>query len=159
MTLVDLGAAPGGWSQYAAQRLGGHGRIVAVDLLPVDPIAGVAFIEGDFRDEGLVEEIRARLGDKGLDLVLSDMAPNLSGNPAIDQPRAIHLAELASDLALELLRPGGNMVLKLFHGTGYDVFVRDCRAHFSKVVIHKPPASRSRSREVYLVARGRRPAG
>lgn len=156
--MVDLGAAPGGWSQYAAQRLAGQGRVVAVDLLPMDAITGVTFVEGDFREEGVVEAVLARLGGAPLDLLLSDMAPNLSGNPAIDQPRSIYLAELARGLALELLQPGGAMLLKLFHGTGYDAFVRECRSHFSKVSIHKPPASRSRSREVYLVAQGRAPA-
>lgn len=156
MTVVDLGAAPGGWSQYAAYRVGERGRVLALDLLPMDPVAGVDFIQGDFREAAVLEACRERLGGAPVDLVLSDMAPNLSGMEAVDQPRAMYLAELAEDFAREVLAPGGTFLAKLFQGAGFDALVRRARSDYAQVRVRKPRASRPRSREVYLVASGRR---
>ncbi len=156
MAVIDLGAAPGGWSQIAANLVGHKGRVVALDILEMDPIPGVDFVHGDFREEAVVGELMRTLDGRAIDLVMSDMAPNTSGIKAIDQPRSIYLAELALELALTVLKPGGNMVVKLFHGEGFDQFLLACRECFSKVVSRKPEASRNRSREVYLVAQGRR---
>ncbi len=153
MTVVDLGAAPGGWSQYAAYRLKGSGRIVAVDLLPMDPLPDVEFIQGDFEEQAVLDQVLASLGDEKAGLVMSDMAPNISGMRVVDQPRSMALAELARDLAFDILRPGGAFVTKLFHGEGFDDFVRDLRQSFDKVAVRKPKASRPASRETYLVAR------
>jgi 23S rRNA (uridine2552-2'-O)-methyltransferase len=154
MQVVDLGAAPGGWSQYVAGRLDGRGRVVAVDLLEMPTIAGVAFVQGDFREQAVLDAVLAALGGRGADLVLSDMAPNISGQRAVDQPRAMYLAELAMDFAHQTLSAGGALIVKLFQGEGFDEYLATARKRFSSVRIRKPAASRSRSREVYLVARG-----
>lgn len=156
MTVVDLGAAPGGWSQYAARALGAKGRVIALDILPMDPLPGVVFIEGDFRDEAVLTRLEAVLGDHTIDLVMSDMAPNISGMGAVDQPRAMYLVELALDFARQHLRAGGTFVAKVFQGEGFDALVQDLRRDFGRVAVRKPKASRPRSREVYLVATGRK---
>lgn len=156
MTIVDLGAAPGSWSQYASRRLDGRGRIVAVDLLPVDSLPDVEFIQGDFTDDTVLEQVRAAVGEGGANLVISDMAPNISGLKAVDQPRAMYLAELALDLCRQLLTRRGDFICKLFQGEGTDEFIRDARASFTRVKVMKPAASRAGSREVYLVARNYR---
>jgi 23S rRNA (uridine2552-2'-O)-methyltransferase len=153
MVCVDLGAAPGGWSQYVTQKLDGRARIVAVDLLPMDALPEVEFIQGDFRDDEVFEALLEAVGEEGADLVMSDMAPNITGTKAVDQPRSMHLAELALDTARRILKPGGNFVCKVFQGEGFDEFVRDARNSFERVRVFKPEASRSASREVYLVAR------
>ncbi|MBI1194599.1 MAG: 23S rRNA (uridine(2552)-2'-O)-methyltransferase RlmE [Gammaproteobacteria bacterium] len=153
MTVIDLGAAPGGWSQVAAIRLQGKGRIIASDILPMDPLAGVEIVEGDFREQAVFDRIMALLGDAKADLVISDMAPNISGVAAIDQPRAMFLTELALDLALKILKPGGNLLVKVFQGAGSDDYIRLLRQHFKVVTVRKPKASRPRSREVYALSR------
>lgn len=152
MTVLDLGSAPGGWSQVAAERVGHRGRVVASDILPMDSLAGVDFIEGDFTEDAVFNEILALLGDDPVDLVMSDMAPNLSGVTAVDQPRAMYLVELALDLAQRVLAPRGAFVAKVFHGEGFEQLMTETRAVFGKVLTRKPEASRPRSREVYLVA-------
>jgi 23S rRNA (uridine2552-2'-O)-methyltransferase len=152
MRVVDLGAAPGGWSQYVAERVGRHGTIVASDILAMDPIPGVEIVTGDFHDEAVLQAILERLGDAPADLVISDMAPNLSGTGAVDQPRAMYLCELAADLAMRILKPGGTFLVKVFQGEGSDPFLRQLRERFGKVVVRKPEASRPRSREVYVLA-------
>ena len=153
MLVVDLGAAPGSWSQYAAQRVGSEGRVIALDILPVEPLAGVDFIQGDFRDEDVLQTLEAALAGYEVSVVMSDMAPNLSGMSTVDQPRAMALAELALELAGRVLSPGGTLLTKAFQGEGFDAYVRDVRALFAKVQIRKPKASRARSREVYVLAR------
>lgn len=153
MTVLDLGSAPGGWSQVAIARVGDHGRVIASDILPMDSLAGVTFIEGDFTQEAVLERIMAALGGKPIELVISDMAPNMSGVNAVDQPRAIHLAELALDMAQQVLAPGGTFVAKLFHGEGFDEVFQNAKGAFLKVMTRKPKASRPRSREVYMVAK------
>lgn len=155
MTVVDLGAAPGGWSQYAIGRIGRNGRVVALDLLEMPPLAGVDFIRGDFREPEPLAELEAVLEGRSVDLVMSDMAPNISGVAAVDQPRAMALAELAAEFAIDWLKPGGDFLVKVFQGEGFDAFVADMRRQFGKVMVRKPDASRPRSREVYLVAKGR----
>jgi 23S rRNA (uridine2552-2'-O)-methyltransferase len=152
MTVVDLGAAPGAWSQYAAQAVGHRGRVIAVDLLPMDPLPGVEFIQGDFREQETLDALEAALGDAAPGLVMSDMAPNISGVPSVDQPRAMYLAELALEFARTRLTPGGALVTKLFQGEGSEALVREVRRDFGTVRTRKPKASRDRSREVYLVA-------
>ncbi|MDH3354226.1 MAG: 23S rRNA (uridine(2552)-2'-O)-methyltransferase RlmE [Chromatiales bacterium] len=156
MTVVDLGAAPGGWSQIAANLVGDRGKVVALDILDMDPIPDVDFVLGDFQEESVLEELMATINGRPVDLVMSDMAPNSSGVKAIDQPRSIYLCELALELALSVLKPDGNMVVKVFQGEGSEEFLKACRQSFAKVVIRKPDASRGRSREIYLVAQGRR---
>jgi len=151
-TVVDLGAAPGGWSQIAQRIVGAKGRVLALDILAMDPIAGVEFIQGDFREQEALDRLREMLGGNPVDLVISDMAPNVSGVPAVDQPKAIYLCEIALDLAREILRPGGGFVVKVFQGEGFDAYIRELRSSFARVVTRKPHASRSKSREVYLVA-------
>ena len=153
LRVADLGAAPGGWSQVAANLVGNQGRVLALDILPMDPVPGVIFIQGDFRLERTLAQLRAALGTEPLDLVLSDMAPNLSGTVA-DQPRLIYLCELALDFALHHLRPGGTLVIKLFQGEGFDDYLKTLRRHFRRVISRKPKASRNESRELYLVALG-----
>jgi 23S rRNA (uridine2552-2'-O)-methyltransferase len=150
---VDLGAAPGGWSQYAARAVGGKGRIVATDILPMDAIPGVEFVLGDFREEAVLTEVLAAVGSDKVDLVLSDMAPNMAGIDAVDQPRSMYLAELALEFADRVLAPGGDALVKLFQGAGFDEIVRDARRRFGRVATKKPKASRSRSPEIYLLAR------
>jgi 23S rRNA (uridine2552-2'-O)-methyltransferase len=152
MVVVDLGAAPGGWSQVVARTLGGRGRIIALDLLPMEPIAGVEVMQGDFTDEAVLSELNLRLSGRPVDLVLSDMAPNWSGMAAVDIPRAMGLAEAARDFALQHLGRHGGLVLKLFQGEGFDRFLRELKAAFARVVLRKPEASRSRSREIYALA-------
>jgi 23S rRNA (uridine2552-2'-O)-methyltransferase len=152
MVVVDLGAAPGGWSQYVRQALGGTGRVIALDILDMPPIAGVEFVHGDFRDAAVLSALEATLQGDRVDLVLSDMAPNMTGLAAVDRPRGMHLAELARDFASAWLKPGGDFLVKLFQGPGFDVFVRDLRRRYRRVVLRKPRASRGRSPEVYAVA-------
>lgn len=156
MVVVDLGAAPGGWSQMVRERLGERGRIVALDLLPMQGIAGVEFIEGDFREDETLQRLDEVLAGAPVDLVLSDMAPNMSGVGAVDQDRSMHLAELAADFAGLHLRPGGAFLTKLFQGQGFDDYVRRLRATYARVSIRKPKASRARSNEVYALAAGKR---
>ena len=150
---VDLGAAPGGWSQYAARFLQGSGRIVATDILPMDGIPGVEFVQGDFREEAVLNQVLALLGGGKVDLVLSDMAPNMAGIDAVDQPRSMYLAELAVEFAVSTLAPGGDLLVKLFQGEGFDQIVKDVRGRFGRVSTKKPKASRARSPEIYLLAR------
>ena len=152
MTIVDLGAAPGGWSQMARQRLGDSGRIVALDILPMDSIAGVDFLCGDFREDAVLRQLEALLDGQPVDLVLSDMAPNMSGVGEVDQIRVMDLADLAEDFARQHLKPGGAFLIKLFQGAGFDDYVKRLRAGYGRVSIRKPKASRPRSPEVYALA-------
>lgn len=153
-TVVDLGAAPGSWSQYASERVGPIGRVLAVDRLPFEPLPGVSLIQGDFLDEAVFREVQRELGGSLANVVLSDMAPNMSGSRGIDQPRAMHLAELALDFAVAVLARRGSLVVKLFQGEGFQQYVSMSRKIFSTVSVRKPKASRDRSPEVYLVAMG-----
>ena len=154
MTVVDLGSAPGGWSQVAADLVGHKGRVVASDILHMDNLAGVEFIQGDFTEDAVFEQILAAIGEDAVDVVVSDMAPNMSGMTAVDQPKSMYLVELALDMARRVLSPGGSFVAKVFQGEGFDQLFRDARGSFDKVLTRKPKASRPRSREVYLVATG-----
>lgn len=154
MTVVDLGAAPGGWSQYVVDHLHGNCRVIGCDILPMDPIAGVDFLEGDFREDAILQALLSRIGGKTVDIVLSDMAPNMSGNDNVDQPRGMYLVELALDMCHQVLKPGGSFVVKVFHGQGFEEFLKAVRAAFTTVKTRKPDSSRARSREVYLVATG-----
>lgn len=153
MVVVDLGAAPGGFSQYAARRVGASGRVVAMDLLPMDPITGVDIVQGDFSTDAALSTLQGMLGERAVDLVISDMAPNITGNSVVDQPRAMLLAEMALEFAREQLKPGGDLVVKLFQGEGFEAFVTEARGSFRRVRLRKPAASRSASREMYLLAR------
>lgn len=153
MTVVDLGAAPGGWSQVTAMRLGDAGKLIALDILPMDALADVTFIQGDFREEAVYNELLKVIDGRPVDLVMSDMAPNTSGIKAVDQPRAMYLAELALELAQKTLKPGGDFLVKVFQGEGFDAYLAEARKTFKKVLVRKPQASRPRSREVYLLAR------
>ena len=155
--IVDLGAAPGGWSQVAVKLVGHKGRVLATDLLEMDPVQGVDFVQGDFREQAVVVELINLLDGRKVDLVISDIAPNISGMSALDQPRSMYLCELALDFARQQLKSGGGLVVKVFHGAGFDDFIRDARTSFSRVVTRKPKASRSKSREVYMVATGFKP--
>lgn len=157
MTIVDLGSAPGGWSQVAADLVGHKGFVLASDILPMDSLAGVEFIEGDFTEMEVFDELLARLNGREVDVVISDMAPNMSGIADVDQPKAIYLAELALDMARNVLKPGGAFVCKVFQGEGFDAFMQNTRSSFKKVMTRKPNASRARSREVYSVAKGYKP--
>jgi 23S rRNA (uridine2552-2'-O)-methyltransferase len=154
MVVVDLGAAPGGWSQIVAQRLDGRGRLVALDVLPMPSIPGVAFIEGDFRSPEVLARLESEIEGQPVDLVLSDMAPNMTGVGVVDQARAMELSELALDFARRHLKPGGDFLIKLFQGAGFDAYLKDLRRDFAKVTMRKPKASRARSREVYALAAG-----
>ncbi len=156
MTVVDLGAAPGGWSQWATHRIGEKGHVYALDILPVEPFAGVTFIQGDFREDEVYQALLDALGGRPVDLVMSDMAPNMSGNRAVDIPRAMYLAELAVDFADQALKPGGDLLMKVFQGEGFDQLLKELRARYGKVLTRKPKASRPRSREVYLLARDKK---
>ena len=156
MVVVDLGAAPGGWSQYVRQAMGDGGRVVALDILEMPPLAGVEFLHGDFREEAVLSQLETLLDGQRVDLVLSDMAPNMSGVDVVDQNRAMHLAELAMEFADGHLRPGGVFLIKLFQGLGFDDYVRELRRRYDKVTIRKPAASRKRSPEVYALAQGKR---
>lgn len=158
MRVIDLGAAPGGWSQYVARILAGRGRIIALDRLPMDPIAGVEFVHGDFNDPEAICKVEHLLGGERADLVLSDMAPNMIGVTQVDQVRAMALAEEALEAALRWLKPGGHFVVKLFHGPGFDAYVKRLKTEFTKVAVRKPKASRSRSAETYAVAQALRAA-
>jgi 23S rRNA (uridine2552-2'-O)-methyltransferase len=157
MRVLDLGAAPGSWSQIAARLVAPGGRVVALDLLPMDPLAGVTVLQGDFREPEALERLVETFGGESLHLVLSDMAPNMTGMAAVDQPRSIYLCELALELARERLQPGGSLVVKVFQGTGFDELLRDLRRSFRQVLSRKPKSSRSQSRELYLVAKGFHP--
>ncbi|WP_111494369.1 MULTISPECIES: 23S rRNA (uridine(2552)-2'-O)-methyltransferase RlmE [Marinobacter] len=152
--VVDLGAAPGGWSQVAMERVGHNGRVLASDILEMNPVAGVEFVQGDFTEQSVLDELLDRLGDARADVVISDMAPNMSGMPAVDIPKAMDLVELALDMAKQVLRPDGVFVAKVFQGEGFDALLKDMKDNFGSVVSRKPGASRSRSREVYQVCRG-----
>ena len=156
MTIVDLGAAPGGWSQFAAQVLKGQGRIVALDILPMDALEGVEFIQGDFTHSEVLQALREKLQGEKADLVLSDIAPNMSGVGDVYQARAMHLAELALDFAREGLRHGGSFLVKVFQGQGFQEYLKALRADFHEVTARKPKSSRARSPEVYLLARNYR---
>jgi len=156
MVVVDLGAAPGGWSQMVRQRLGDGGQVIALDILPMLGIAGVQFIEGDFREEAVVQQLQTILNGAAVDLVLSDMAPNISGVDVADQARTMHLAELARDFSAAHLKPGGAFLVKLFQGRGSDEYLKSLRAGYERVSIRKPKASRARSAEVYALATGKR---
>ena len=157
LVVVDLGAAPGSWSQVAAERVGPGGQVVAVDLLDMTPLRGVTFIRGDFREAAVLAEVERALGARKADLVLSDMAPNLSGIAATDQARALELAELALEFATRHLKPQGNLLVKAFQGAGFEAFLKGLRGCFTAVAVRKPGASRDRSSEVYLVGKGLRP--
>jgi len=156
MAVVDLGAAPGGWSQYVATQIGKKGRIIACDILPMDPIVGVDFLQGDFRDPLVLQALLERVGEGKVQVVMSDMAPNMSGTPAVDIPKAMYLVELALEMCRDVLAPGGSFLVKVFQGEGFDEYLREIRSLFTKVKIRKPDASRARSREVYIVATGRK---
>lgn len=153
MTIIDLGAAPGGWSQWVTQRFPNQIQILALDLLPMAPLPGVTFIQGDFTEPAVLEQLLRNLNNHPADLVMSDMAPNISGIKAIDQPRAMLLAELARDLARQVLAPSGHFLTKLFQGEGYDLYLKDLKTYFKQVVIRKPEASRGRSSEIYVLAK------
>jgi 23S rRNA (uridine2552-2'-O)-methyltransferase len=156
LTVVDLGAAPGGWSQLAVKLMGGQGIIIALDMLPMEPLAGVEFIQGDFRETAILEQLLALLENRPVDLILADLAPNTSGIKGVDQPRGIYLNELALDFARQCLRPGGDFLLKAFQGEGFDNFFKELRSAFASVAPRKPKASRARSAEQYLLARNYR---
>lgn len=153
-TVVDLGAAPGGWSQVAVERVGDNGTVVASDILEMSPIAGVAFVQGDFTEQSVLDELLDLLGDRRADVVISDMAPNMSGMAAVDIPNAMGLVELALDMAQQVLRPGGVFVAKVFQGEGFDALLAEMRKSFGTVVSRKPDSSRARSREIYQVCKG-----
>ncbi|MFN4290567.1 MAG: 23S rRNA (uridine(2552)-2'-O)-methyltransferase RlmE [Permianibacter sp.] len=152
MVIVDLGAAPGSWSEYVLTRTGGKGKIVALDILPMDSLPDVEFIQGDFREDAVLAELEKRLEGERVDLVLSDMAPNMSGTPVVDQARSMYLLELALEFAKAWLKPGGNMLVKMFQGEGSDAYLVELRRLFKTVKIRKPDASRDRSREVFVLA-------
>ena len=154
MNIVDLGAAPGGWSQFAQQRLGKENKLIALDILPMDAISGVDFIQGDFREQAVMDELFSVLDGLAVPLVMSDMAPNMSGNKAVDLPRSLYLCELALDTAKNILAKNGSFLVKVFQGEGFENFHRDVQNYFAKVVIRKPKASRPRSNEVYILAKG-----
>ena len=159
MTVIDLGAAPGGWSEYCVKKLGKNGTMVALDILPMEPIDGVTIIEGDFREDAVFDELMSVMGSNDVsggkaDLVISDMAPNISGMGSVDMPRAYYLCDLALDLARQVLKPGGGMLVKLFQGEGFEAYNKELKSSFSKVIMRKPKASRARSREIYALATG-----
>jgi 23S rRNA (uridine2552-2'-O)-methyltransferase len=154
MTVIDLGAAPGGWSQVTSRLIGGQGRLIASDILEMDSIPDVTFIQGDFTEDTVLAQILEAVGNTQVDLVISDMAPNMSGLAAVDMPRAMFLCELSLDLAGRVLRPGGDFLVKIFQGDGFDAFHKSVRQVFDKVQMRKPAASRDRSREQYLLGRG-----
>jgi 23S rRNA (uridine2552-2'-O)-methyltransferase len=154
MAIVDLGSAPGGWSDYASRKLGEKGTVVALDILPMTPLSGVHFIQGDFREDEVLDELNIVLNSEPIGLVLSDMAPNITGVDAIDQPSSMYLVELALHFAIENLSKQGVFLVKVFQGEGFDVYLKEMKDSFQKVVTRKPDASRARSREVYLLGRG-----
>lgn len=154
MAVVDLGAAPGGWSELLSKRVGDSGRLFALDILPMDAVPDVGFIEGDFTEQAVYDQLVDALEGKWVDLVLSDMAPNLSGTKAIDQPKMMYLAELAMEFAVSVLKPGGTFITKVFTGEGIDQYKKELRQHFASITVRKPKASRARSSEIYLMAKG-----
>jgi 23S rRNA (uridine2552-2'-O)-methyltransferase len=154
MNVIDLGAAPGGWSEYARKIIGKKNKVVGLDLLAIDPIDGVDFIQGDFRENDVLDELLRVLDGAAVDLVMSDMAPNISGNKAMDQPRSMYLGELALDTAQTVLVKGGTFLTKMFQGAGFDEYKKEVAKHFTSVVIRKPKSSRPRSKEVYILAKG-----
>jgi 23S rRNA (uridine2552-2'-O)-methyltransferase len=154
MTVVDLGAAPGGWSQWAIERVGKSGLVIGLDLLPIHPIEGGVFLQGDFREEEVMHGLISTLDGRAVDCLMSDMAPNTSGIPAVDIPRSIYLSELSLELAHQVLKADGILLMKVFQGEGFDAFLKDVRQYFTKVQLKKPKASRNRSVEVYVLARG-----
>lgn len=154
MNVIDLGAAPGGWSQYARQIIGKKDKIISLDILAMDPLEGVDFIQGDFREQAVLDQLFAVLDGAPINLVMSDMAPNMSGNKGVDQPRSIYLGELALETAKAVLAKEGLFLVKLFHGAGFEEFYKEVQQSFAKVVIRKPKASRPRSNEVYILAKG-----
>ncbi|OUS28495.1 23S rRNA methyltransferase [Gammaproteobacteria bacterium 45_16_T64] len=154
MTVLDLGAAPGGWTQVAAELAGDKGTVVASDILAMDPVAGVTFIQGDFRDEAVYGEIMLAINEQPVGLVISDMAPNMSGMKSVDQPRAMYLVELALDMAVNVLAPGGNFLVKVFQGEGFQEYRQQVQANFKTLATRKPDSSRARSKELYLLGKG-----
>lgn len=156
MTVVDLGSAPGSWSQVVVQRLKGQGKVIALDILEMPPIPGVQFIQGDFREQEVLDQLEASLEGKMVDLVIADMAPNISGISDVDQARAMYLTELALDFSFKWLKPGGRFLVKVFNGSGFEEIVQNMRQGFDKVAVRKPKASRDRSSEVYLLGTSRR---
>lgn len=154
MRVMDLGSAPGGWSQVAGRLVGSKGRVLATDILPMDGLTNVDFIQGDFTDDAIVQQIHDWLGGEKFDVIISDIAPNLSGIDSADQARSIYFLELALDTVTKTLKPGASFAAKMFQGSGSDQYLKDLRTHFSKVLIRKPSASRKESREVYIVAKG-----
>lgn len=156
MVVVDLGATPGGWSQVAGNKVGDGGKVIALDLLPLQPLARVQFIQGDFREDSVLAQLEAALAGQKIGLVISDMAPNISGIDSADQARAIHLAELALEFAVQHLKPGGAFLVKVFQGAGFEAYMKAMRNHFGRVVSRKPKASRDRSSEVYLLGLDKR---
>ncbi len=154
MVVVDLGAAPGGWCQYGSRILGKKGRMIGLDILPIEPIQGVELIQGDFREQEVFDKLLKLLQKCPVDLVISDMAPNISGQSAVDQPRSVYLCELALDLSRQILKKNGDMLIKAFQGEGYSELEKDVRTQFNKVTFRKPRASRPRSNEIYILARG-----
>ena len=153
-TVIDLGAAPGSWCEYLLRKLKGKGRIIALDILPMEPMEGVEIIQGDFLEDEVFQQLLNTLGNDRPDLVISDMAPNMSGQQAVDIPRAMYMSELALDLARQVLKPGGGLLVKLFQGDGFDAYLKQVKEQFSRVVMRKPKASRDRSREIYMLATG-----
>jgi 23S rRNA (uridine2552-2'-O)-methyltransferase len=154
ITVIDLGAAPGGWSQYVARKYRDKVRIIASDILPIEPLEHVEFLQGDFLEPEVMQQLLLMLGEDRPTLVMSDMAPNMSGMDVVDIPRTLYMAELALHLAKQVLQPGGNLLVKVFQGEGFDTYLKDVRAQFTRVVQRKPKASRARSREVYVLATG-----
>ncbi len=156
MCVVDLGAAPGGWSQWTTHKVGAKGEVFALDILPVEPFAGVTFIQGDFREDDVYDHLLSSLNGRDVDVVMSDMAPNMSGNKGVDIPRAMYLVELCVDLADQVLKKNGDLLMKVFQGEGYDQLLATLKTKYKKVITRKPDASRSRSKEIYLLARGKK---
>lgn len=156
MVVVDLGAAPGGWSQWTTHKIGKQGKVFALDILPVEPFAGVTFIQGDFQEDDVYQEMLDKLSGREVDLVMSDMAPNMSGNKAVDIPRAMYLVELSIELADQVLKCNGDLLMKVFQGEGYEALMKNLREKYQKVITRKPKASRPRSKEIYLLARGKK---
>lgn len=154
MTVLDLGAAPGGWSQVVSQCIGGHGRLIAIDILPMNVIPDVTFIQGDFNDQEVLDQLLSTLNGDLVDIIISDMAPNLSGQKCVDLPRSIHLLELALDCAHKILKPSGVFLFKAFQGPGLEDFIRSVKMQFTEVKYRKPEASRAESKEVYVLAKG-----
>lgn len=156
MCVVDLGAAPGGWSQWTTHKVGSKGEVFALDILPVEPFAGVTFIQGDFREDEVYDGLLSALAGRDVDVVMSDMAPNMSGNKGVDIPRAMFLVELCVELADQVLKPNGDLLMKVFQGEGYDQLLMTLRSKYQKVITRKPDSSRARSKEIYLLARGKK---